>query len=72
MKKILLLFIAALIIAAACSRRVPLYAPRRHNTQEHRGAMETADCLRCHDVVKKKRHSESDNCISCHRLCEGC
>jgi len=69
--KIIILAVV-LFIVAGCIGRVPLYAPRRHDTKQHKVAKSTSDCLGCHDINERVDHNKEDDCFRCHKLCQEC
>jgi uncharacterized paraquat-inducible protein A len=71
MKGLSLVLLALLL--ASCVVRVPAYAPRLTNTDQHRTAVAPRDCLDCHDITRRQTsHAANDNCVKCHPLCKGC
>jgi hypothetical protein len=60
------------LLLAGCPSRIKGYAPRLHNTDFHREAVETKNCADCHDPAKIEHHSPQDDCTSCHSVCRGC
>lgn len=66
-------FVLLALLLTGCVVRVPAYAPRRTNTEQHRTATAPADCLGCHDIaLRQTSHATADNCLQCHPLCKGC
>lgn len=60
-----------LALLAGCITRTALYAPRRDNTEAHRAAESTADCLGCHATGDlPPHHSAKNDCFRCHKLCK--
>lgn len=60
--------LAVLALLLGCSPLVPVYAPRRDNTDFHREATSKEDCLGCHDVSKIRKHDPKLDCLRCHRI----
>jgi uncharacterized paraquat-inducible protein A len=62
----------ALMLAASCAKRVPIYSPRMGDTSDHRAATKPADCLACHGASSLPGdHSASDLCSRCHKIAKG-
>ena len=68
--KSVLVTLAILITFLGCSPLIPVYAPRRDNTDFHREATNKQDCLNCHDVAKIRKHDPERDCLRCHLINE--
>ena len=68
----LLLFV--LLLTGGCFNRdirVSAYAPRRDDTQAHREATTSVDCIGCHSIEGLRSHQSDDNCLRCHKINKG-
>ena len=63
---------AGCLLLAGCPSRITLYAPRLHNTDFHREAVEKKNCADCHEPEKIRNHKPQDDCTACHTICRGC
>jgi hypothetical protein len=71
MRKFAILMLLSVCVAG-CARRVPTYSPRRTDTKAHREAQTRAECINCHKADQIRGHTNTDDCLRCHRICEGC
>jgi len=69
---IAVLVAAGCLLLAGCPSRTAMYAPRLHNTDFHREAIEQKNCADCHEVEKIRYHKAQDACTTCHTVCRGC
>ena len=66
------IFAAGCLLLGGCPSRIPLYAPRLHNTVFHREAEEKKNCTDCHKIETIPNHKPQDVCATCHTVCRGC